>query len=58
MRGEVENVIMDVVGRFNARWQWDWWNAMNDKPWNQAHNSKFAAFVNRITEQAYDKIKG
>lgn len=58
MRGEVENVIMDVVSRFSSRWQWDWWNAMNDKPWNQAHNSKFAAFVNHIAEQAYGKIKG
>ena len=57
MRGEVEDVILDVAGRFNTRWQWDWWRDMNDKPWNEAHKSKFAVFVNHIAEQAYGKIK-
>ena len=58
MSGTVENAIMDVVSRFDRRWQWDWWNEMNDLPYTQAHNSKFAKFVNHIAEQAYGKIRG
>jgi hypothetical protein len=57
MRDEVEGVIMDTVGRFNQRWQWDWWREMNDKPWNEAHKSRMAAFVNGIVADAYLKLR-